>query len=154
MRIENLVHYPQHINDVSEMIYDEFVVKANGKMTFDEVVRFFSNTKTHEFPITYIALENDVCIGTVSIFENDLKTQDRYKPWLASLYVKPAYRSKGIGQALIRKALQVTKELGYQRLFLRTEHASDYYRKLGWQFVSKAMDPKGLQTNIFKMVIG
>ena len=101
-------------------------------MSLEEVITHFSNTKEKAFPITLIALEDEVCLGTVSIFENDLKERGMYKPWLASLYTKPEYRGRGVGQQLVAKTLEVVKELGFKELYLKTEDASDYYRNRGW----------------------
>lgn len=42
-----------------------------------------------------IAVSDNECLGTVSIFENDLQTQKDLTPWLASLYVSLDYRGRG-----------------------------------------------------------
>lgn len=73
MFIDLLVNQSEYVNDVSDMIYKEFVANTGSIMTFDEVCTYFSNTHSEQFPITLIAVEENECIGTVSIFENDLK---------------------------------------------------------------------------------
>lgn len=150
LMIDFLSNQTAYIDDVANMIYKEFVEKTSSKMTFLEVKKFFSNTKMDEFPITLIALEDGKCIGTVSIFENDLKTQDLYKPWLASLYTKPEFRGKGVGQILITETLKVVKDLGYKELYLRTENAAEYYKNRGWVFIGNALDAKNEKVDIFK----
>jgi predicted N-acetyltransferase YhbS len=149
--IDLLSNQSAFLNDVSNMIYKEFVVNKGSKKTFDEVFRYFSNTHSKRFPITLIAIEGNECIGTVSIFENDLKNREMYKPWLASLYTKPEHRSKGVGQKLITETLKVVKELGYKELYLRTENASDYYRNRGWSIVETIPDDKGQKIDVFKL---
>ena len=37
--------------------------------------------------------------------------------------------------------------------YLRTEHTSEYYGKLGWEFVFKTYDEKEQHTEIFKYKI-
>ncbi|KPB06283.1 GNAT family N-acetyltransferase [Bacillus sp. CHD6a] len=151
MHIDFLSNHPQKIKEVSEMIYQEFVLKTESGLTFDDVVKHFSNTKHNEFPITLVALENGECLGTVSIFENDLKIRGMYRPWLASLYTKPEYRSIGIGQRLVARTIDVAKDLGFKELYLRTEDSSDYYRKLGWTFVETVSDGKNENIDVFKI---
>ena len=73
MKIDFLLNYPEKIKEVSEIVYKEFVVGKGSSMSLEEVIKHFSNTKEKVFPITLIALEDEVCLGTVSIFENDLK---------------------------------------------------------------------------------
>jgi N-acetylglutamate synthase-like GNAT family acetyltransferase len=128
-------------------------VKANGTLSLDKVIEYFGHTQLKSFPITLIALVDGECAGTVSIFENDLKIQRELTPWLASLYVNPHYRGKGIAKELINKVQQVVKELGFKELYLRTEHTSEYYRRLGWNFVYKTHDEKGKETEVFKIIM-
>lgn len=151
MHIDFLLNHPEKIKEVSEMIYSEFVVKTVSLMTFEDVVKHFSNTKHNTFPITLVALENGVCLGTVSIYENDLKIRGKYKPWLASLYTKPEYRSTGVGEKLLAKAIDVVKELGYNEFYLRTEDSSEYYRNRGWTYVETVSDEKYEKIDIFKV---
>ncbi|KMM37966.1 GNAT family N-acetyltransferase [Guptibacillus hwajinpoensis] len=151
MNIDFLLNHPDKIKEVSEMIYKEFVVKTESGMKFEDVVKHFSNTKDNTFPITLVAIENDECLGTVSIFENDLKIRDMYRPWLASLYTKSEYRSRGIGQLLVSKTKDVVKELGFNELYLRTEDTSDYYRKRGWTYVETVSDDTYEYIDVFKI---
>lgn len=151
MNIDLLSNNPDKIKEVSEMIFKEFVVKKGSVMTFEDVVKHFSNTKENAFPITLVALENGECLGTVSIFENDLEIRDMYKPWLASLYTKPEYRGSGVGEKLVAKAIELVKELGFNELYLRTEDTSDYYRNREWIYLETVSDDSDEKIDVFKM---
>lgn len=54
---------------------------------------------------------------------------------------------------LINKVKKIVKELGYKTLYLRTEHTSEYYRKLGWEYVYKTQDEKGQETEVFRISV-
>lgn len=150
MVIKYLCDFPEYVKTVSSWIYNEFVVNTKSDSTMKDIIDHFSKTSVDNFPITFIAVENSKCVGVVSIFENDLKSQDKLKPWLAALYVEPAYRSSRIAQGLIDRVLEKTKELGYSEVYLRTEHTANYYKKRGWDFVFKTTDEKGQETEVFK----
>lgn len=151
MIIDFLSNHPDKITEVSEMIYEEFVLKTGKSMKFEAVIRHFSTTKDSNFPITLIAIESNECLGTVSILENDLKIRDNYKPWLASLYTNPEYRGKGVGQMLVNKTIAIVKELGFKELYLRTEDASEYYTKRGWTYLETVSDDTYDKIDVFKM---
>jgi N-acetylglutamate synthase-like GNAT family acetyltransferase len=153
MYIDYLYNHPEYIKIVSSWIHSEFVVKAKGSLNLEKVAEYFSNTNIESFPITLIAIIDNECIGTVSIFQNDLKTRKDLIPWLASLYVNSDYRGQGIGEMLINQVKKVVKGLGFKSLYLRTEHTSEYYIRLGWEFVCKTQDEKGQETKVFKYQI-
>ena len=153
MAVDFLSNHPDYIKEVASMIYKEFVENTTSKMTFEEAVTFFSHTQKDDLPLTLIALEGEACVGTVSIFENDLKIQGVYKPWLASLYIKPQYRSRGVGQTLILEGLKVIKSLGYQELYLKTETASEYYQNRGWKLLQTISGNNDKKVDIFKWIL-
>lgn len=150
MNIDLLVNCPEHIEDVAKLVYKEFVVPTSSKKTYEEVVDFFKETYANELPITFIANVDGQCVGTVSVFENDWKERPQYKPWLASLYVEPSYRSQKIGFYLIEELLKHLKKLGYTHVFLKTENASSYYEKRGWEHIETVLDEQNGNVDIFK----
>ena len=151
MEIKYLANCPEYVEQVVNWIYGEFVVKGKNPCHIEKVNEHFSHTNTNSFPITLVALVNDQCVGTVSLFENDLKNQKALTPWLASLYVDVPYRSKGIAKKLIEQVKEIAKEMGFEVLYLRTEHTAGYYRDLGWTYHEKTIDEKGQETEIFKI---
>lgn len=153
MNIELLAENPEYVNCVCSWIYNEFVAVNNPGYAFDKLLGFFGDTHKDKFPITYIALEEGICTGTVSIFENDLKNQNKLTPWLASLYVCPEYRKLKIAEKLIGAVVDKVKELGFDELYLRTEHAAGYYLKRGWEFVYKTLDTNNQETEVYRLHI-
>jgi len=148
-KIEYLADHPEHINTVAEWIYDQWTDK-NKKTLSDVIESFKKRCKKDEIPLTLIALSDSTCVGTVTLYENDLETRKDLKPWLGSLYVESSYRRQGIGGKLTQKSIDVTRQLGFNKLYLRTEDKADYYSKRGWDFVSYAHDEKGVKTQVFK----
>ncbi len=74
-------------------------------------------------------------------------------PWLAGLYVDPDYRKNGVGQALIEAVKDKARAMGYPKLYLRTEFAGGYYRRLGWCHVQNAVDQYGLKPEVFEWTL-
>ena len=153
MEITTLFEKPYHYKEVSQMIYQEFVLGTSSKMTLEDVEHFFENTNIDKFPITFIAIIDNECVGTVSVFENDYKERLQYSPWLASLYVKPQYRDKKIGQQLITHLLNYLKTLNYTEVYLKTENASEYYKNRGWELIESVNIPNSDTVDIFKYIL-
>ena len=132
MKIVQLANYPLYTNTVSQMIYNEFVVPSSSPKTLKDVQAFFDTIHNNKLPLTLIAIVGNECVGTVSLFEKDSVLRPQYTPWLASLYVESEYRSQNIGRALINALIVKASELGFEKLYLKTENTASYYHKIGW----------------------
>jgi predicted N-acetyltransferase YhbS len=135
---------------VSSWIYEEFIKDIRDDLNLEGITARIKTCGKDTLPVRLVAVLDGKCIGTVSIVQNDLKCRD-YTPWLAALVVDKSYRGSGIGRRLVSFAKEKAAELGYSELYLRTEHAGDYYRKLGWQFVEKSFDDFNLEPEVFKI---
>ena len=149
MKIEYLADNIIFAEIVAEWIYDEFIKGVRHGISYEQVLSSVRNCHKAELPVRLIAIEDNKCVGTVSIVQNDLKCRD-YTPWLAALYIDKSYRGNKIGEQLVERTKSIAKELGYYELFLRTENTSDYYRKLGWRFIESCEDEFGLTPDVFK----
>ena len=89
-------------------------------------------------PTTLLALEGEELLGSVSlVFEDAPELQEHGSPWLASLYVKPEARGRGIGAMLARAAVERARAEGIEELFLFTPEHRDFYAKLGWRELAR-----------------
>ena len=58
---------------------------------------------------------------------------DPRNPWLASVYVRPEARRRGIAGLLVRAGEDAARRLGFARLYLFTASVPALYAGLGWQ---------------------
>ncbi len=143
-----LADHPEHIHTIAEWIYNQWADKS--KKTLNEVIESFKKRCVkNKIPLTLIALADNECVGTVTIYKNDLKTRKNLEPWLGSLYVLPSHRKKGVGEKLTNQVIEILKQLGFEKVYLRTEEKADYYSKRGWNFIFNAQDEKGIETKVF-----
>jgi predicted N-acetyltransferase YhbS len=88
-------------------------------------------------PTTFVAMAGDEPIGSVSIVERDMSTHPDLGPWLAAVYVAPAFRGRAVGSQLVRRAVRRAAELGAERVYLYTDNARVFYERLGWSTVAE-----------------
>ena len=75
----------------------------------------------------------DNLLGVATLVDDDeLPDAPEPGPWLAAVFVKPEARNSQIGSELVTNVVDRARELGYQKIYLYTEHAEDWYRKKGW----------------------
>ena len=95
-------------------------------------------------PMTLIALLNGELAGSCRICEDDFDgARPNLTPWLATLFVLPEYRGKGVGSALANTAAaEVKLSGGSDVLYLwacEREVAIGMYQKLGWSIIEETV---------------
>jgi len=79
--------------------------------------------------------------GSVALVRDDLpdgggcEAAAGLTPWLATLYVHPVYRGRGVGAALVQEAMYRAAVMGHDRLYLWTPQrrlADTWYADMGW----------------------
>lgn len=96
-----------------------------------------------DFPATYDALWlaelNGAPVGAVGLKPFEGKTCELKRLWVA-----PAGRGHGLGEALCRACLEGARAHGYARMLLDTDrgllHANSIYERLGFRDVEKYYD--------------
>ena len=89
---------------------------------------------------TFVRLLNGVPVATASLVDADLDSRPDLSPWLAGVFVDPAFRGQGHAAALVRRVEDAARAAGIATLWLHTEHASGLYAKLGWESAGPEMD--------------
>jgi len=107
-----------------------------------------SSTFIDKIPQTFVALESDKVVGTVSLWRCDLQSRQDIFPWLGGLYVDKTCRKRGIGSALQEHAFEVARNLGYTELYMFTE-LDKYFERFGWKYCEEIPDESGKMVKLY-----
>ena len=146
MRIESLVGHAHLIPRLAEAHVAEWgdLYEAWG---VEAARRELTVMRADAVPVTFVALRHgDEWLGSVSVIDDDdLPGFGHVGPWIASLYVVPAERGRGIARALLAHATGWTAAHGISRLYLFTAGSATatagerdpsgqqaMYQSLGW----------------------
>lgn len=152
MEIRNINNDPSYARISARWVFEEFILSQRPGITFEKILWLFENRNDEDIPMSFVAVKNGVCAGTVSLVANDLHGSN-YTPWAAALYVVPHLRNKHIGRKMLEKAQMHAKLMGYSKLYLRTETAFNYYLDLGWEYIEEARDEFGLKATVMSKQI-
>jgi GNAT superfamily N-acetyltransferase len=150
--ISHLKKHPEYAPILAFWAYREWY--KSRSIPFDLVIKSYKERiNSDQIPMTWIAIEDDIPVGMVSIKNNDLWSRKDLNPWLASLFVLPDYRRRGVGFMLIKQVIEKTNLLQYPSLYLFTDYDNNqlgkYYTKTGWSFLEKAKGNDENMINIF-----
>lgn len=146
VKIEFLGDYREHIETVTNFIWNEFGNEDNYKF-FESIVS--NSLNKDKLPITFVALKDDEVVGTIGLWRADLISRQDLFPWLSALYVKEEYRGTGIGKKLQNFLVEYARNQGFKELFLYTD-INGYYEKMDWQYIKDGIEYSGDYIKIYR----
>lgn len=105
--------------------------------------RFAESLQKDALPLTLVAQANHIPYGMASLWAQDPPSRPDLTPWLASVYVHPFHRGRGIAQALVKGIETQARRLGFSALYLVTEEARRLYEKAGWRMIEPMQSVHG-----------
>jgi GNAT superfamily N-acetyltransferase len=137
--MEYLANRPEFAEELARFSWAEWrsFYDARG-LTFDDALESYRDrARTDSLPLALLAFQGEQLVGTVSLKINDLDTRPEITPWLASLFVIPEGRRKGVASLLVQRAVEEARRLHLPTLFLWTTSAEALYLKLDWRVVER-----------------
>ncbi len=120
----------------------------------DTVKKRMERMRTHvayrQVPVTLVAFDGDTVLGSASLVECDMHEHRELSPWLASVYVDPPHRGRGVGSMLVRQVTAEARQLGFAEFYLFTPDREQFYTRLGWQLHERTTF-RGLDVVIMKL---
>lgn len=136
LTILNLNTEPQHLNTLANWHHQQWSYLNPGESINDRINKMQPCLNSNLIPSTFIA-KDKALLGSAALVANDMETYPQLSPWLASVYVAPAHRNKGIGTKLVHHVMQQAKHHALSELFLFTPDKTDFYKRLGWKVIKE-----------------
>ena len=140
IRIVDLRDAPQHIPQLAAWHHEQWSYLNPGKTLEHRIENLRDHLEPTELPRTFIAVaEHGTPLGSASLVAHDMDSHPELTPWLASVFVAPIHRKKGIGAALVQRVMAAAGEAGIERLTLFTPDQEAFYQSLGWHTIAKEL---------------
>ena len=96
----------------------------------------------------YALVENQEVISFCTFSQKDCIEDDFLVPWIGFVFTKESYRGHRYSKKVIDYALAQAKRLGYQRVFLATDHLG-LYEKYGFTYLETRKDIYDEESRIY-----
>ncbi|GAB4346736.1 MAG: GNAT family N-acetyltransferase [Candidatus Abyssubacteria bacterium] len=132
MKIESLKLHPEFIPALAAWHHAEWAYLHDDDSVERRIAEFQAEFETDGIPKTFVAVSKTTLLGSASLLPHDMDTRMDLSPWLASVFVAPEHRNRGIGSALIKHVMLEAARLGYRTIYLFTPDRAPLYARLGW----------------------
>lgn len=137
MKIGYLADHREHIPRLAEWLHAQWGYLHQNDSVARRAARLESRATRGGVPVTFVAVDGDVLLGSASLVEDDLETRPELTPWLASVFVAPEHRGRGVASALVRRVVEEARDSEVSRLYLWTTDQERLYARLGWRPVER-----------------
>ena len=138
MEINILEQDSPNFDVVAQWVFAEWGPISPFETLSSTRVAMSHRTGQQNLPCAFLAHSANGCpYGTVSLVECDYAPRGDLTPWVADMYVDPAYRNRGIGSALVGYLEQQARAGGISNLYLITRHQKHFYQQLGWTVLNE-----------------
>jgi N-acetylglutamate synthase-like GNAT family acetyltransferase len=134
-KVESLVEHPHHWQLAAQWSFEAWMHEFLSDTVQTYLDQYaLAACEPEELIEVFAAIDSqDNLLGVATLVDDDeLPDAPEPGPWLAAVFVKPEARNLQIGSELVTNVVDRARELGYQKIYLYTEHAEDWYRKKGW----------------------
>ena len=138
------------LNYIIDIHYNHWV-KYNPKMIKENTIYKFTELyTTNKLPFG-IALIDDLgnIVGFCVFKIENLKKYPEIFPWVSDVMIIKDYRGKGYGKQLLQYGEIILKELGYNTIYVWTDQAPDFYKKLGFTYKQEVEKNEGGRGQLF-----
>lgn len=133
-RILPLADRPEAIPTLAIALWDHWGAVFPQKTVAYRIASLAGRTNRDRVPLAVVAIDaGGAALGMASIMFDDLEMRIDLNPWLATVFVIPSMRGKGLGEALCAAAEAEAWRIGIERLYLYTFDKPGYYARLGWR---------------------
>jgi GNAT superfamily N-acetyltransferase len=137
MRIDYLSEHPEFIPTLAGWHQEEWA-RFSSHRTVEERIERYRGFGRRAVPTAFVAFEGSEPMGSANLVAHDMETRMQLTPWLASVYVAPGFRRRGIAAGLCERVVEEARALGFEKLYLFTPDQEAFYAKRGWKTLERA----------------
>lgn len=101
-----------------------------------------------EWEAFFIAIENDNIIGYCSFLKEDYYPENRYFPWISSVFVDESARGKRVSHKMIETVIAYAKENNFSKVYIPSD-MKGFYEKCGFMPIDSLKNYGGDMDTIF-----
>lgn len=145
MMLISIREHPEWAERAIDFFCRHWAEENSGKV-YEDCIRSSIDADA-PMPQWYVLVNGERITAGCGLIPNDFISRMDLTPWLAALYVEEDCRNEGMGSRLVKHCLEETRRLGYDALYLCTDHVG-YYEQFGFEQIGVGYHPWGEESRI------
>lgn len=106
------------------------------------------NNRFSDWESVFIAIEGDNILGYCTFLKEDYYPENRYSPWISTIFVDEKARGNRISQQMIEAVIYCAKENEFAKVYIPSD-MNGFYEKYGFSPVDKLENYEGDIDTVF-----
>jgi len=150
MKVISVRENPENVFEFIKYFQNKWA-SEESMAVYEDCIKNCISSKS-PLPNWYLLKNDNEIIGCVGLITNDFISRMDLYPWLCALFVEEKYRGNNYGKILIDRCVEDTKKMGFENLYLSTDHIG-YYEHFGFQYMAEGFHPWGESSRIYMRVL-
>lgn len=96
----------------------------------------------------FAAMQDDEIIGYCTFLQTDYYPENRYWPWISSIFVDEKHRGQGVCGMLIEAAIDYARSCGFKTVYIPSD-MTGFYERYGFRKIDELTNYGGDVDNVF-----
>lgn len=146
MKVISVKTHPEYIDKITNYFILRWA-SDDSKNVYIDCIK--NATRNDSLPNWYLLLNDEEIVGGAGLISNDFISRMDLTPWLCALYIEEKYRGNNYGELLINKIKEDTLKIGYEYLYLCSDHVG-YYEHFNFKRIATGFHPWGESSGVFE----
>lgn len=106
-----------------------------------------------DWEAVFAAFVEDKIVGYCTFLKTDYYPENRYFPWISSIFVDEAFRGRRMSGSMIHTVIEYAKKHNFKKVYIPSDMLG-FYEKYGFEKIDELENYGGDMDNIFMKEIG
>ena len=102
----------------------------------------------HDWESVFAAIDQDKIIGFCTFLKTDYYPENRYSPWISSIFVDENNRGHRVSQTMINEVIDYAQKIGFTKVYIPSD-IQGLYEKYGFHYIDELKNYSGVMDHIF-----
>ncbi len=112
------------------------------------LAELMENNQFSDWESVFIAMQNEEILGYCTFLKEDYFPQNRYSPWISTIFVDEKARGNRISQQMIEEVIEYAKQNGFEKVYLPSD-IKGFYEKYDFRPIDTLKNYGGDMDTVF-----
>lgn len=106
-----------------------------------------------DWEAVFAAVEDGKIAGYCTFLKEDYYPENRYWPWISSIFVSEEFRGRRVSHRMIEEAIRYAGECGFKKVYIPSD-MTGFYEKCGFMKIDELVNYGGDVDSVYMREIG